>query len=308
MRAGHFFRARRMILLYHRVARAESDPWSLCVTPEHFAEHLEVIRKHSAVPLAQIQSSGRRFGSRGCSVAITFDDGYADNFTQAAPLLDRYGVPATFFIVSGYVGGNREFWWDELENIVFASALWSSPVQLTIDGITQRFQMESEAARERLFFVLYGFLQPLAHETRLELLDELSHRSPQIPRVRPSHRVMTRDEIGKLAGTNLFEIGAHTVTHPKLSAQPTATQRAEIQGSKTWLEDLLGKPVTSFAYPYGGPHYYTQVAVEAARDAGFRNACTTVARDVKKTDAPLELPRFNVTDMNGEEFENKYFY
>lgn len=308
MRARHFFRARKMILLYHRVARSESDPWSLCVTPEHFAEHLEVVRKHSAVQLAQIQSSGRRFGRRGCSVAITFDDGYADNFSQAAPLLERYGLPATFFIVTGYAGGNREFWWDELENIVFASALWSSPVELTIDGITHSFQMESEAARERLFFVLYGFLQPLAHETRLELLDELSRRSFQIPRARPSHRAMNRNEIAKLAGTNLFEIGAHTITHPKLSAQPAATQRAEIQGSKTWLEDLLGKPVASFAYPYGGRHHYAQIAVEAARDAGFRNACTTAARDVTKTEAPLELPRFNITDMNGEEFEKLFFY
>jgi peptidoglycan/xylan/chitin deacetylase (PgdA/CDA1 family) len=298
-----------MILLYHRIARVESDPWSLCVTPEHFAEHLEVIRRHSPVRLSQIQSRGRTFIRRsGCSVAITFDDGYADNFYEAARPLERHGVPATFFIVTGYVGGAREFWWDELEKLVFQHALWTAPMKLTANGRTHSFQMDCETARKPVYFSLYDFLQPLAHEARLELLDELLSRTNQTASVRPSHQVMTREELSKLAGMDLFEIGAHTVTHPKLSAQSASTQQTEVLSSKKWLDEIVGRPTGSFAYPYGGSDHYTQATVQAVRNAGFRYACTTVARDVKKIDSPLELPRFNITDMNGEEFERLLFH
>ena len=239
---------------------------------------------------------------------ITFDDGYADNLYEAAPLLERFGIPATFFIVSGYVGGSREFWWDELERIVFQRALWSEPIEITADGRTLSFTMESESARKPLYFSLYDFLQPLTHEARLALMDQLLQNADQSALVRPSHRVLTRDEVSKLARTNLFEIGAHTATHPKLSGQSIAAQQAELRGSKTWLEELLGKPVNSFAYPYGGWHHYTEATVQAARNAGFRYACTAAERYVKNTDGPLELPRFNITDMNGEEFEGLLFY
>jgi peptidoglycan/xylan/chitin deacetylase (PgdA/CDA1 family) len=105
-----------IILLYHRVARIESDPWSLCITPEHFAEHLEVLRRHFPIKLTQTQLLKLLLNRSGCSVAITFDDGYADNFSEAVPQLKRYGIPATFFIATGYVGATREVWWDELSS------------------------------------------------------------------------------------------------------------------------------------------------------------------------------------------------
>jgi peptidoglycan/xylan/chitin deacetylase (PgdA/CDA1 family) len=206
------------------------------------------------------------------------------------------------------VGGAREFWWDELEKLVFQQALWTAPVELTANGRTHSFQMDCETARKPVYFSLYDFLQPLTHEARLELLDELLRRTNQTASVRPSHQVMTREEVSKLAGMGLFEIGAHTVTHPKLSAQSAATQQAEVVGSKKWLDEIVGKPTGGFAYPYGGSDHYTQATVQAVRNAGFRNACTTVARDVKKIDSPLELPRFNITDMNGEEFERLLFH
>jgi peptidoglycan/xylan/chitin deacetylase (PgdA/CDA1 family) len=309
VRAGNIFRYRAIILLYHRIARVEPDPWSLCVTPEHFAEHLEVVRRHSAVKLSQIQSRGTIFSRRsGCSVAVTFDDGYADNFYEAAPLLKRHAIPASFFIVTGHVGGAREFWWDELERLVFQSAPWTAPVKLTANGKSHSFQMDCESARKPVYFSLYDFLQPLTHEARLELLDDLLRCTNQTALVRPSHRAMTRDELSKLAGMDLFEIGAHTVTHPNLSAQTVATQQAELLGSKQLLDEIVGKPTVSFAYPYGGSDHYTQATVDAVRNAGFRYACTTAARYVKKSDSLLELPRFNITDMNGEEFERLLFH
>src|SRR3954470_15948888 len=103
-----------LILLYHRVATPTRDPQLLSVSPERFAEHLEVVRRCAEpVALAGILAQGE-----GPRAAITFDDGYADNLHEAAPLLAAAGVPATVFVVSGQVGTTDEFWWDELERVL----------------------------------------------------------------------------------------------------------------------------------------------------------------------------------------------
>ena len=308
MKAGNIFRSRKMILLYHRIASPENDPWSMCVTPEHFAAHLEIIRKHSPVRLDQIQQPGGLLNRRGYEIAVTFDDGYADNFLYAKPLLERFEIPTTFFITTGYIEGCREFWWDELERIVFHGGLWSNPIELTAGGKTCPVGMESESARKPLYFSLYDFLQPLTHDARLVLMDQLLHAAGEKPFIRPSHRVLRCDELRKLASTGLFEIGAHTLTHPKLSAQSTVTQHAELRGSKSWLEELLGEPIKSFAYPYGGSHHYTKDTVDLVRETGFYRAVTTAGRRVENTDGPLELPRFNITDMDGKAFEKLLFH
>jgi peptidoglycan/xylan/chitin deacetylase (PgdA/CDA1 family) len=269
-------RARSVILLYHRITRLETDPWSMSVTPEHFAEHLHVLRRYRLVRLDQIQPPSTFFS--GLSIAVTFDDGYADNLYNAAPLLEQFDTPCTFFIASGYIGGHREFWWDELEQIVSPST--------------------------PLYRRLYTELQPLPHETRCERFKSLSPRIPAPRPVRSTHRALTEAELLKLAAHPLFEIGAHTVTHPLLAAQPPHTQFAEIKESKQRLESLLNRPLTSFSYPYGGRGHYSDVTVQAVRDAGFLRACTTEGWPVRKRDSPFEWGRLNVTDMDGEQFEN----
>jgi peptidoglycan/xylan/chitin deacetylase (PgdA/CDA1 family) len=118
---------------------------------------------------------------------------------------------------------------------------------------------------------------------------------------------MTPEEIWNLAQSTLVEIGAHTVTHPNLASQPLAIQESEIRQSKTWLEERLNRPVTSFSYPYGGRHHYSAETVGAVRAAGFSRACTTAPRCLDARDTLYELPRFNITDMNGEAFERLLF-
>jgi peptidoglycan/xylan/chitin deacetylase (PgdA/CDA1 family) len=265
-------RSRDIILLYHRVARVNNDPWSLSVTPEHFAEHLEVLRRYKRVRLDHIAPSPKWFGGKP-SVAITFDDGYSDNFHEAAKLLRRFETPATFFIATGYVGESREFWWDELERVAGNS-----------------------------YLALYEKLQPMRHDARRSLMNGMFEAAGEAPLGRAGNLPMAAEQITALGRESLFEIGAHTVTHPLLAAQSPETQFGEIQQSKRWLEALLEYPVTSFSYPYGGQQHYNETSVHCVRSAGFERACTTASRRLSERDSPYEWPRVVVTDMDGDQF------
>lgn len=299
------FRSHDVILLYHRVAVIDSDPWSLCITPQQFAEHLEVLQACVPITLEQVEPT-RPDGDRRPRVAITFDDGYADNLYQAKPLLERYDIPATFFVVTGYVGQNREFWWDELEKIVFGPETLSGTVQFSTASGHHYFQTDG-CPRSSLYISLYRHLQPMPHEERRDILDQLLDWSHQSASTRESHRIMTADEVRELANGGLVEIGAHTVTHPRLASQTLATQEAELRNSKAWLEDLFGRPIANFSYPFGGSEHYSQETVRVVREAGYLRAFTAAPHGVGKRDTLHELPRFNTSGMTGHDLERLLF-
>ena len=296
---------RDIVLLYHRIARVEPDPWGLCVSPEHFAEHLEVLGKCERISLNAIHARKWVSRERPLRVAITFDDGYADNLHEAAPLLEQHDTPATFFIATGYTGSTREFWWDELERIVFQSQC-ESDFEYPLDGHTLSWQRPPDTSKDAWYLQLYERLQPLPHGARREILDRLLSWSGQNANSRPSHRSLTGQEVAALASETLFEIGAHTVTHPVLAAQPLADQYCELRDSKIRLETLLGRSITTLSYPYGGSQHYTADTVHAAQNLGFSQACSVDGHVWARTNR-YELPRVNVTDMDGEAFERLLF-
>lgn len=89
------------------------------MTPHHFGEHLEVLRKYGQpIRLQQLTQAHRDGNIPHHAVVVTFDDGYANNLNNAIPLLERYHIPATVFIATGQSGRKREFWWDELDRLL----------------------------------------------------------------------------------------------------------------------------------------------------------------------------------------------
>jgi peptidoglycan/xylan/chitin deacetylase (PgdA/CDA1 family) len=122
----------------------------------------------------------------------------------------------------------------------------------------------------------------------------------------PAVRLLTEQTV-ELSRGGLIEIGAHSVTHPMLAALPVASQRAEIQQSRSDLEEIVGQRVESFAFPYGD---YAQETVSLVREAGFKQACSVVPALARKGCSRFELPRVQVQDWDGEVFTRqlaKYF-
>jgi peptidoglycan/xylan/chitin deacetylase (PgdA/CDA1 family) len=103
------------ILMYHRIATPDVDPWGLSVSPERFAEQVQALRAHrTMLPMDAFVARLRSRTLPHDAVAFTFDDGYSDNLRQAKPILEAAGVPATVFLTTGRIGADKEFWWDEL--------------------------------------------------------------------------------------------------------------------------------------------------------------------------------------------------
>jgi peptidoglycan/xylan/chitin deacetylase (PgdA/CDA1 family) len=305
-----------LILMYHRVGEFSPDPWRLAVSSGHFAEHLEVLRRCGhLLLLARAVEALRDHRLPGRTLVVTFDDGYADNLYNAKPLLERYDVPATVFLTTGYVGGDREFWWDALERVLLGPDVLPAELRLTASGRTSdlilgearyhpggslrsgRQWSGAVSGRYELYRAVHRLLQPLGEVERQGVLDDLSAWAGVTLGVRASHRCLSADEVMSLTRGELIQAGCHTVSHAMLPALPEASQREEIRRSKLELEQLLGREVTSFAYPYGD--YAAQTAA-LLHEEGFSSACSTRAGLLSQQSDPFCLPRIKVEDWDGE--------
>jgi peptidoglycan/xylan/chitin deacetylase (PgdA/CDA1 family) len=316
---------RALILLYHRIAEVSPDPWRLSVTPGHFAEHLEVLGRHARpLRLGQLVESLRAGKCPRRGAVVTFDDGYADNLHNGQALLARFGIPATVFLVSSGIGAGREFWWDELERLLLQPGTLPETFRLTVNGqaygwdlgeaayygadaclrdrLWEAWGEELPTPRHLLYRSLYELLHPLPEGDRQKALDQLVAWAGSGPAARATHRSLSLDETRALVEGELVEAGCHTMTHAVLSALPVAAQRDEIRTSKARLEAILGRPVASFAYPYGRRCDYTPETVALVREAGFSSACSNFAGVVARDTDRLQLPRMKVRDWDGETF------
>lgn len=317
-----------LVLLYHRVADAERDPQLLCVSPKHFREHLEILRRRCRpCALSHCVDHVLEGEVPAGGVAITFDDGYADNLTVAAPLLREQGVPATVFVATRDEGRDREFWWDDLERIILRTRSLPRRLEMAASGVRHEWNLtdgsreapcapewnvqmgDPPTERQALYLHLCRLLRVLGDCERREILDALCAWAGVSRQGRSSHRVMTPDEWRELADDALIEIGAHTVSHPVLSELPVADQFAEIMGSRQRLEQELGRPVRGFAYPYGCRGDFGPATAAMVKNAGLAYACANTGRPphsggrVTKDSDPYRLPRVLVRDWDGDTFE-----
>ena len=325
-RLAMMFGPRAVILLYHRVAESELDPYRLVVKPQNFEEHLRVIRGNgNPIRLGELVRRLREGTMPERAVCVTFDDGYQDNLYTAKPLLERYGVPATVFMTTGTIGRRREFWWDELERVFLQPGRLPGRLQMDelhldwdLDGSSD--YTEDDAQRHRawtirgadgpnvardptprhaVFRAIYHLVRPMNDAAQRRVLDCLLTWAGMAPAVRATHRALEPEEIVDLERGGLLDAGAHTVNHLALSTQPAEVQREEIRRSKADLEHLLGHAVKSFAYPYG---LHSEEAVGAVHEAGFEYACACVSTVVRRNSDLFLLPRVDVFDWDGDEF------
>ena len=307
-----------LILLYHRVIRLDRDPQWLTVSPKHFEEHLEVLRRGPwrTLPLRDLVEafSFTRAKPPRRAIAVTFDDGYADNLINARPILAKRAVPATVYVTSGFVGRDEEFFWDELDRLLLepggqtgtltvGAEAWDLPSVSAATGASWNvLEQTTPSARHGLYRALCARLSGLDQEDREHVLQQVRRWSRSGRAGRASHRCMNADEVAAIAREGLVEVGAHTVTHVRLAGLSPQRQREEIIGSKSKLEQILGRPVTTFSYPFGGAGDYDATTAGIVADAGFTCACENSGGSVRRGADRFRLHRVLVRDWDGDEF------
>jgi len=284
------------ILIYHRVI-AEPDPLvpgEVCA--KEFDWQLKVLgRWFRVLPLTEAVARLRDGTLPVRAACVTFDDGYADNVSVALPILEKRGVPATFFLTTAYINGGR-MWNDTVIETVRrapGTTLDARPVGLeTLDIATLDL-------RRRVIDKLLAALKYLPMEERQRRAGELSAASAC---ELPSGLMMTTEGVLQLHKRGM-EIGAHTVSHPILAKLEPERARAEIGDSKSCIEAITGAPVTLFAYPNGKPGIdYGREHVSMVRELGFEAAVST-AWGVSHTASDLfQLPRFTPWDRTSGTF------
>ena len=289
---------RLLILRYHSICADREDPdyisTSISVPVAAFEQHIRYIsRYYRCISLDEaVTSITLRLPLPPRAVAVTFDDGYRDNYQYAFPILSSYRVPATIYLVSGTLSDRRVLWTSRLRRAVNRSVR----SELTIPGLTSAsLPLHNEAARVSSARTLTNILNQMTTTVRDEWIEQIARISEAPPSPPVDEWFLTLDQIREMCG-NGITFGAHTITHPNLPGIPPEEARVEITRSRADLERLLGTDITHFSYPNSGAlhEHFDDFSVNCAREAGYRSAVTSETGPCAVGSDPFRLRRLGI--------------
>lgn len=313
--------SRGLILIYHRVASDPIDPWGLSVAPDTFSRHMAIIREAGYRPMhvSEMAKAVRNRTLVRRTIGVTFDDGYFDNLDAARPILERYDMPATHFATAGYIGSNEPFWWDVLDAVFVRARRLPETLEITIAGQPHSWTLGGDAElgtpkpdewkplgrahtrRHEVHDTLWRLMAEGSPDDRQTIVRRLIDWAELAPKNWAYTRPMTEAELLALRGDGLVEIGAHSMSHPALSALPHSMQAYEMSASKARLEEILSANVRGFAFPLGRA---SPDVVRLAQEVGYDFACGSTKQAVNSSTNVFDLPRVSIKNWDGEQFRS----
>jgi len=252
-----------LTLMYHRIlpqndTRSMLEEPGMVVTPETFRQHIFFLKEYfNIINLSdwiQMKRNGEELPSKTC--ALTFDDGWADNFEFAFPILKELNVPATIYLVSNMVGANEAFWPERLTRLIIAISsyypqYWSHPELAWLQKNPDNYRFSKTLpTREELSMLIAGAKQ----YSDQEINDRISHieRILHLDTGKHPPSLLNWQQVTEMAGTGLVEFGSHTCHHVRLNEQvPAELMKNEIVGSKNEIERQTGQMIKTFCFPNG---------------------------------------------------------
>jgi peptidoglycan/xylan/chitin deacetylase (PgdA/CDA1 family) len=283
---------RLIILNYHRATGGDLRSQMLYLRRHYRILHLEEALEELYSPSKQ--ENAKR--DRRTSLVLTFDDGYHDNYTHGFALARELQVPITIFLIPGYIESGEYFWWLEGKRLVQRAQV----NEVTIDGCT--YCLERLEERDLLAQTLDGRLRYASSVAEREALLATFREALAVPshvlveeeRTRP----LTWAEVHKMAESGWVSFGAHTMHHPILAylKDPQEVQH-EVEQCRDLLEQQLGHPVRTFAYPVGQLKHIGDRVLHAVQQVGYDWSLTTRYGCNTPRSAPYLLRRIEV-DVN----------
>ncbi len=290
-------RAALTIIIYHRVIPEPDALLPDVVDAAAFTQQVLALRTcFNILPLTEATERLIKHTLPERAACITFDDGYADNLTIAAPILVKYGSPATCFIATDYLNGGRMF-----NDTVIEAVRRAAPTTISLNALgLGQYDLSSAAKKLAVIDHLIAQVKYLPAAQRLERVNQLT--TALTNESLPTDLMMTNSQVQELAATGI-EIGAHTASHPILTQLSLNEARDDIIRGRMYLESLLNSRIQLFAYPNGKPNVdYTVDHVQLIQELGFIGAVSTAWGCAHSTTDHYQLPRFTPWAKQPERF------
>jgi len=288
-----------LCLLYHRVNPVNDPIFKLTVSPENFDKHMQYIRSH--FPILRFEENWTEYSTD--SVVVTFDDGYADNYEYALPILEKYHIPATIFVSTGYVNSIQEYWWDELARLLTLDQEYPEQFELIDPLYHYKWDTGTKKKRLELAQTMHWLLKmepnaDLAKEwfRQLRIWGNIEDKG------RKENLPLNIKQLGKLSQSEYITIGGHTVNHISLGALSKNAQQFEIGASVNYLRKQLNKRIETFSYPFGSAVHYNTDTIEICKQNRIRKAATTRKGIWHIGDDSYQIPRNVVDNYSESEF------
>lgn len=290
-----------LVLRYHSVAAPQDRAelyldHGLTLHPEIFERQLQFFTRHyTIVPLKDIVNRLRQgLAPYNKAMAITFDDGFRDNYLRAFPLLHQYKAPATFYLTTGCIDNQQLFWVTHLRYMLALTRI--RELRTTVEPFS--FDFTQPRGREEAFRALVVKMKNIPTSRRLSLLEELIEKLA-VDATPLRTLMMSWQEVREMHNQGM-SFGAHTVTHPNLPNTSLDEAKREICTSKETIEAHLQASVLDFSYPNGrGSSHLTEQIKDIVRHAGFHSAVTSIAGGVELGHDPFALKRVGVYKKHG---------
>jgi peptidoglycan/xylan/chitin deacetylase (PgdA/CDA1 family) len=250
------------ILVFHGVARKSKNQFnSRFVSVTYFEKFIQYITTHfNVVSLDDYYAGKLKKGT--LNIAITFDDGYANNYEYAVPILEKYNVPASFYITTIHDKSNY-LWADYIDLVSF----FTPKKTINFDGIQFTKNKKSEFMSNGIS--LKSILKTLPYE-KIKLIYPIFEDDwieIQKKDLKDYWQLMSLEQANEINKKNLFTIGAHSFTHSNLTKITLEEAKKEILQSKNILERVCKQNIEEFAFPFG---FYTNELIDYCTEVGFK--------------------------------------
>lgn len=294
--------------MFHRVGKSKDQVFTedLQVSPAYLESILQYFLSRN-IDVLSLDECYERITARKTSkrfVTFTFDDGYADNLTEALPVFEKYQAPFSIFLTTGFPDHSIVLWWYYLERLV----LENEQIEFRDDEQTFRFRSSTESEKKDAFWGIRKYIMESSEQEYIPRLKNIFNTDHKGLLSHTRELALSWSQVKELSEHPLATIGSHTINHLALSELSEQKVLVEIQDAQRIIEEQTGKPVRYMAYPYGiastvGPREF-RIASESQVKMAFTTESSNILKRHKKN--LFALPRIEVMEGLDDQYFDMY--